>query len=357
MVSSSTQAAPLPGALLPALRLLSDPTRLRILALLECEELSVGELSRALGLSQSRVSNHLRLLREAGALRERHAGTSTFLSLAAGRARGRSERGDRSPGLWGRLWGTLRAELGALPEHGADRVRLERVLAGRREREGDFFDALAGSWDTVAGTFSRGQARPLLAMQMLAGDLTVADLGCGTGSMGVPLLGLVGSLICVDRSRGMLAAARKRLSAIAGETSLEFRQGSFDALPLDEGEVDAALCGLVLHHLEHLDAGLRECARILRPGGTLSVLELEPHRETWMHAAQGDRHLGLDSGDVLAALGRAGFEHLALVPTDDRYRPRRPENHAGEASLAMYIVRGRKPNRTNQTSNPTQRLP
>ena len=331
------------GDLGQALRLLSDGTRLRILGVLEREELAVGELSRALGLSQSRVSNHLRLLREAGLLWERHAGTSTYLRIAE------PTNGTR---LYGRLWGALRAELDALPEHGADLVRLERVVAERRAKEGDFFDRLAGEWDTVAGTFATGQARLRLATQLLDRELVVADLGCGTGSMGVPLLGLVGRMICVDHSSGMLAEAEKRLGPLARGTALEFRQGSFDALPLTDGEVDAALCGMVLHHLEDLDGGLAECARVLRPGGTLTILELEPHREAWMRAAQGDRHLGLDANDVLRALGRAGLEDLTLVPVDDHYRPRRTQDASGDEAgdrstdLALYAVRGRKPTTT-----------
>jgi len=103
-----------------ALKLLADPTRLRILGLLDREELSVGDLSRALDLAQSRVSNHLRLLREAGLLLERHVGTSTFLRLDTPR------NGARLAGLPGRLWEVVRSELDQLP--GA----IDRALQGDR---------------------------------------------------------------------------------------------------------------------------------------------------------------------------------------------------------------------------------
>ena len=305
--------------------------------LVEREELRVGELSAALDMSQSRVSNHLRVLRESGLLDERHAGTSTHLRLERATA----------DALLGRLWAALRAELVTLPEYEADRLRLEGVLAERRARQGDFFDRLAGEWDTVAGSFATGQARLCLATQLLSRRLCVADLGCGTGSLGVSLLGLVGRLISVDNSSGMLLEAQRRLEPLARGTRLEFRQGSFDALPLAAGEVDAALCGMVLHHLEDLDQALGEVLRVLRPGGTLAILELEPHREEWMRSAQGDRHLGLAPNDVLAALTRGGFVDLALVPTDDRYQPRRPDACAGDPvpNLPLYTVHGRKPSR------------
>ena len=97
-----------PHALPALLKVLSDPTRLRILALLELEELAVGELSRALGLAQSRVSNHLRVLREADLLRERHVGASTYLrsALVGGSS------GNGAPGTAARLWTSLRDGLG-----------------------------------------------------------------------------------------------------------------------------------------------------------------------------------------------------------------------------------------------------
>lgn len=326
-----------PGA---ALRAMSEPLRLRILALLEAEELSVGELSRALGLSQSRVSNHLRVLREAALLRERHAGTSTYLRLAAPRP-GRAEGG---LDVAARLWAVLRGELDLLPERDADRVRLDAVLA-ERAGDGGFFDRVAGEWDKIAGAFESGLARERAAGHLLPAGYTVADLGCGTGYMGAALLGRCARLVCVDQSEAMLAAAGERLAKHPRGTAIELRQGPLDRLPLADGEVDAVVVGLVLHHLDELDRPLAEMQRVLRPGGTLAVLELAPHGEGWMRAELGDRHLGLEAKDVLAALGRAGFVDLVLDPALDRYQPRRAGAAPGEParSLDLYLVRGRRP--------------
>ncbi|MEW6074575.1 MAG: metalloregulator ArsR/SmtB family transcription factor [Planctomycetota bacterium] len=325
-----------PGGLGGALRLFAEPLRLRILGLLEREELSVGELSRALALSQSRVSNHLRPLREAGLLGERHAGTTTHLRLAPPGRNGAVAR---------RLWTALREELPALPEHGADLVRLERVLAARRAAEGELFDTLAVDWDKLAGAFATGQGRLRAATHLLPPGLVVADLGCGTGYMAEALLGVASRVIGVDRSAGMLEEARRRLSRAPRGTAVELRRGELDALPIADGEVDAALAGLVLHHLPALDPGIREMARILKPGGTLAILELAPHGEAWMKRALGDRRLGLEPGDVLAALERAGFTGPLLDPVEDAYRPRRPDAAPGdeEPRLTLYVVRARAP--------------
>jgi ubiquinone/menaquinone biosynthesis C-methylase UbiE len=311
------------------LRLLADPTRLRILGLLEREELSVGELSRALGLAQSRVSNHLRQLREAGTLGERHAGTSTYLRLAAGDPQG----------LFGRLWGSLRADLQTSPEFSADLARLDFVLAERRDREADFFDRLAGRWDTIAGDFANGQARQRALAHLVPQGFTVADLGCGTGYMTRALLGIVERVICVDRSEAMLEQARSGLAGRDDGVRLEFRRGEFEQLPLADGEVDGVVASMVLHHLPDLDAPLREMRRVLRPGGHAVILELMPHREDWVREALGDRHLGLDPVDLLSALSRAGFSALALDPSEDHYRPVGPDG--AQAELPLYLVRAR----------------
>ena len=315
-----------------ALKLLSEPLRLRILGLLSREELSVGELSRALGLSQSRVSNHLRQLREAGLLAERHAGTSTFLRLAPPAAEG----------VTGRLWATLSVELSALAEHAADLVRLASVLTERRGRGEAFFDRLAGDWDVIAGEFSSGQARQRAAAHLLPHEFVVADLGCGTGYMAHALYGNVSKLICVDSSQGMLEEAERRFTDLDGRTEVELRRGELDDLPLADAEVHGVVAGMVLHHSPELDRPLAEMRRVLAPGGAAAVLELAPHREAWMREELGDRHLGLEPGDVVAAMRRAGFEDIRLDLPEDTYRPRRRNASGGKTpELPLYIVRGR----------------
>jgi ubiquinone/menaquinone biosynthesis C-methylase UbiE/DNA-binding transcriptional ArsR family regulator len=327
-----------------ALRLLADGTRLRILGLLEREELTVGELSRALGLAQSRVSNHLRLLREAELLSERHAGSSTHLRLAPGLLedvqRAPAAPGDReSPSrLWFALWQTLRKNLAELPEHAADLGRLSFVLQ-ERSRLPDFFDVVAGEYDKRAGDFETGQGRQRAAAQLFPSTMTLADVGCGTGYMAESLAAHRGKLILIDRSEQMLLRARERLAH--AQAQLEFRQGSTEALPLADGEVDGLVCGLVLHHLAELDRPLAECFRALKPGGRAVALELHPHGEAWMQTELGDRHLGLEPQDVLAAFRRAGFSDVHLDAAQDRYRPKHPDGRL--VSLPLFTVGGQKP--------------
>jgi len=312
------------------LKLLAHPVRLRILALLGGEdavELAVGELAKALGLSQSRVSNQLRHLREAGLLAERHQGTSCLLRLAP----------RQSGGLFARLWSHIDTELAHLPEHSADRARLVRVLTERGDQAGAFFDRLAGEWDYRAGDFESGSGRTSALLGLFPRSGTYADIGCGTGYMSRPLLGVADKLLLVDRSQGMLDEARRRLAPESRGTALEFHQGSSDALPIESASLDGLVAGLLLHHVEDLDVALGEFCRVLKPGGAATVLELLPHREEWMREALGDRHLGLEPRDVLAAFERAGFQSAKLDDVDDHYRP------GADSDLSLFLVRAKTP--------------
>lgn len=321
---------------------------MRILALVVASELSVGELSRALGMAQSRVSNQLRVLREHGLLSERHAGSSTFVRAAfsaadpstAGsntdlEANPRDDHASRAA----RLWDLIAPDVEALPERAADLVRLAEVLGSRGEGERDFFDRLAGDWDKLGTSFASGLARARAAASLLPEGLVFADLGCGTGWAAREFLGNAARLVCIDRSPGMLAEARRTLDANARGTAIEYHEGELDALPLADRSLDGAVAALVLHHLATPDAALAEALRVLRPGAALAVIEIAPHDEAWMHTELGDRHLGLAQDHVVRAMQRAGFADVEASMLDDSYQPVRPDG--GRASLPLYLVRGR----------------
>jgi ArsR family transcriptional regulator len=319
----------LPTTLLKAL---GDPIRLRILRLLDREELSVGELSRALALSQSRVSNHLRVLREHALLAERQAGTSTFLRLGIADA----------DGLAARLWAALSADLTDDP---GDTERLRQVIAERREVSPEFFDRVAGRWDTIGVEFASGQARQRAVASLVSAGAIWGDLGCGTGYVARAMLGLCERVVCVDSSAGMLEQARVRLAEHPGGTEVDLRLGELDALPIGDGELDGAVAAMVLHHLPSPDGCLAEVFRVLRPGATAVVVDLVPHGEGWLSTELGDRHLGLDARQVGAAFAAAGFVDVRMEALDDRYRPQPPAGlpPLPGGGLPLYTVRGRKP--------------
>jgi len=314
------------SSVLDVLRVLGDPTRLRILSLLAQAELSVGELARALAMGQSRVSNHLKILRDADLLAERREGSFSFcrLNVPAGAA--------------GDLWRALEPGLADLEPRGADNRRLAAVLADRADSRA-FFDRIAGDWDLIGSDFARGTGR-LEALSCLAPrDMAVADVGCGTGYLARALARRVARVICVDTSAAMLDKARENLRGVPA--ALEFRPGSMERLPLRDAEVDAAFAHMVLHHLVEVGAGLREMARVVRPGGQVVCVELLPHHESWMHDSMADTRLGVDPAALENDFRAAGLLDVEREILDDSYMVEHPSGR--KISLPLFLMRGRRP--------------
>jgi ArsR family transcriptional regulator len=309
------------------LKVLADPTRLRILGLLAREELSVGELARAVAMSQSRVSNHLKVLRECGMLEERREGASVLVRLARG-----SEVIDD-------LWGAIESRLESVEGRANDLERLERVLDERRRRSREFFDRVAPEWDLLGSEFKRGLARWRALSCLIPDELVVADVGCGTGYMARALVRVASRVICIDHSEAMLAQAKTRLARDAAK--VDFRVGELDRLPLADGEVDAVFANLVLHHVPDVLAALREMRRALKAGGRLVVTDLLPHKEVWMTEAMADLRLGLDATELKSRVEKAGFVDVVADEIEDHYVVEGPAGQ--KAELPLLLIHARVP--------------
>ena len=307
------------------LRVLSDETRLRMLHALSKAELSVGEIARVLAVGQSRVSNHLKILREFGLLTERHEGSFTYCRLVV------------PEGAAGDLWRAIEPTLDDLDHVDADERRLHALLA---ERSGSrsFFDRIAGDWDLIGSDFVHGSGRLEALSCLVPADLVVADVGCGTGYMAAALARRVGRVVCVDSSPAMLERARENLGRPPAQVDL--RLGSLESLPLQDGEVDAAFAHMVLHHLMDLRRGLTEMARIVKPGGLVACVELLPHHESWMRDEMADVRLGIEPSELEAELAAAGLRDVAREILSDSYLV---ENPAGRRiDLPLFLVHGRR---------------
>ena len=311
---------------LPALfRILSDGTRLRALGLLAREELAVGEMARVLSLSTSRLSNHLRILREANLVLDRKEGTWTFVRL-------------NPEGFPPALWSAVEDELSKSGTFEEDLASLRDVLEERRARSRSYFDQIAPHWDIIGSDFRAGSARYRVASRLLPRTLTIADVGCGTGYLAAAIAPLARRLILIDHSPAMLAKAKANLAEFAGH--LDYRQGEMDVLPLEDQEVDALVAGLVAHHAPDLSAFLREAHRALKPGGILVLEDLLPHREGWMRESMADLRLGIDPRDLERRLVEVGFENPHTEHLEDAYTPERPEG--GRVELPLFLTRARK---------------
>lgn len=311
------------------LKVLADPTRLRLLGLLAREELSVGELARAVAMSQSRVSNHLKVLRESRLLAERREGAHVHVQLARGAA------------LPEDLWSAIEQRLAGIDGRADDLARLDDVLEERRRRSRAYFDRVAPEWDVVGSAFARGAARWRALACLVPDELVVADVGCGTGSMTRLLARSAARVVAIDHSDAMLARAQANLTEHAPDRAarVEFRRGELDRLPLADGEVGAIFASLVLHHVPDLFAALREMRRALAPGGRLVVTDLLPHKEAWMAEAMADARLGLDATDLKSRAEKAGFSAVEVEPADDAYVVEAPGGRRVELPLFLLHAR------------------
>jgi SAM-dependent methyltransferase/DNA-binding HxlR family transcriptional regulator len=297
-------------ALTRDLAVLSEAIRIRLLAVLEQHELGVGEVCRVVQLPQSTVSRHLKALQVAGWIRRRAEGTSGLF---------RVEPADVDPLGW-RLWEVVREGWRETRQADEDRLRLEAVIASRVEQD-SFFGSRSGEWDALRRElFGEGFLAPGL-VALIPRGWTVADLGCGTGPALVELSPVVARVIGVDREVRMVELARAR---VAGLPNAEVRLGGLGDLPLEDAEVDAATCMLVLHHVEDPPTAFREICRVLRPGGTLVVVDMVAHdREDWARA-MGHRHLGFEE-QALATWAEDGGMRLVsfrlLPPAPDAQGP------------------------------------
>lgn len=307
-----------------ALKLLSDPTRLRLVALLALEELAVHELVAITGLQQSRISNHLSLLKRSGLVRDRREGNWSFHSLV--------EVSDGGP-LTGAMFAAAVQPYLVSAAGLADRKAVEAIREQRREQSRAAHEQLAEGWADRGQAFEAGTLRAEAMAAIVPPGTVIADLGCGAGFLTQYLADHGARVIAVDHSPAMLRAARRRVRG-----NVEFRRGELEALPLAAHEVDAAFCNLVWHHLANLDAAAVELMRSVRPQGSVVITDLLPHDEAWMREEMGDLRLGLKPQVVVAALARAGFTALATRTLADRYVV---ESKAGaRAALPLFLVRG-----------------
>ncbi|HET9276464.1 MAG TPA: metalloregulator ArsR/SmtB family transcription factor [Gemmatimonadales bacterium] len=275
------------------LEALADPIRVRLLLALERQELTVRELQAVLQVPQSTASRHLKVLADAGLVELRSEGTSNWYRFLRER-----------DGAGRRLWLAVRDEAARSPAARRDAERLRRVLAERHRASQRFFDSAAGQWDRVRRELFGARMALLAPLGLLDPGWVVGDLGCGTGEVAEVILPFVGRVIGVDESAAMRQAARRRL----GDTpALELRAGTLEALPIADGELDAAMLVLVLHHLSDPLRALVEARRTLRPGGRLLVVDMVPHEHVEYRERMGHQWLGFGEAELAAWLAEAGF--------------------------------------------------
>jgi ubiquinone/menaquinone biosynthesis C-methylase UbiE len=307
-----------PTAIVDRLASLADTTRSRLLLLLDGHELTVSELCGVTQLPQSTVSRHLKGLADAAWLSARAEGTSHLYTM-------RREDLDASAR---RLWLLVRDQVGPTAAAVQDQRRLAAALAERRTKSQEFFSSSAGQWDRMRDELF-GDRFHLAALAAFADDAwTIGDLGCGTGQVTAALAPFVARVIAVDGSAAMLQAARKRLHAVR---NVDLRRGDLEALPIDDGLLDAATLMLVLHHVPEPERALAEAARVLKPGGRAIVVDMLPHERENYRQQMGHVWLGFAEEQMRRLLAESGFAEVRIVSLPPHARVKGPGLFVGTA--------------------------
>ena len=284
------------------LRLLADPTRLRLLLLLEQEELSVAELQDILGMGQSRISSHLAQLKRAGVVEDRRAGKNVYYGLTNG------QKLDRQHAKVSELTRVLAHEM---PETKRDRTALKIVLRKRQDKAREYFDQLAGRFGR---SYCPGRSWQALAHTLIAllPPLTVADLGAGEGTLAQLLAKNSRKVIAVDNAPKMVEYGAE-LAKKHGFKNLEYRLGDIEDPPIEKDSIDLAIFSQALHHAIHPERAIAAAHRILKKGGRIVLLDLLSHRFEKARELYADHWLGFSEVQLHQWLERAGFDDIEVT--------------------------------------------
>lgn len=287
------------------LKVFADATRVRLLALLAGEELTVAELSAITQLAQPRVSTHLAKLKEAGLVRDRRAGVSAYYRFDQ----------DKLDPAQRELWRSLR-EGSDDPLLRQDAERVPGVLASRAAEQ---------NWaDTVAGDMERhyspGRTWEALARTVLplfeVGD--VLDIASGDGVLAELLSPHARRYVCIDTSARVVAAAGERLRRFP---NVEVREGDMHALPFKDNSFDLVVLMHALTYSTQPAQAVAEAARVLRRGGRVLLSSLARHEHRAVVEAYGHVNLGFTTKELRKFAEKAGLE---IASSETVTRERRP---------------------------------
>jgi ArsR family transcriptional regulator len=288
------------------LKVLADPTRVRLLALLEREELTVAELAAVTRLAQPRVSTHLAKLKEAELVLDRRAGVSAYYRF----------NGDRLDPAERALWDALRAGTDD-PLLRQDAERLPEVLAARAT-EHNWADSVAGDMERHYSPGRTWEALARAALPMLQpGD--VLDVASGDGMMAELLAPHARRYVCIDNSQKVVLAASERLRRLE---QVEVLEGDMQALPFDKAQFDLVLLMHALTYAEKPALAVAEAARVLRKGGQLLLTCLARHEHAGVVGPYGHVNLGFTEKELRRFAQKAGLAvQVCQVVTQEKRPP------------------------------------
>lgn len=286
------------SSILKSLKLLSDPTRIRILLLLAEEDLNVAELQEILGMGQSRISTQLLQLRQENLVTSSRSGKNNVYTIS-------------TPDT---LLEVAKQAAVEIPEVSADVKTLKHILRKRRDTTRAYFDTLAGKFGKsyVPGRSWKSLAEALLKVMNYK---VVADLGAGEGTLAQLIAPRAELVIAVDNSPKMVEFG-KTLAKDHGLGNLEYRLGDLEAPPIDDGSVDLAIFSQALHHAEHPDRALAAAHKLLTPKGKIIIIDLLQHSFDQARELYADTWLGFSEVELYKMMADVGFQEIETTIVD-----------------------------------------
>lgn len=286
------------SSIIKSLKLLSDPTRIRILLLLSNEALNVAELQEILGMGQSRISTHLLQLRNEGLVNSARSGKNNVYTISTSDA----------------LLEVAKQAAAEIPEVKADAKTLSHILRKRRDTTRSYFDSLAGKFgkNYVPGRSWKSLAE---AMLKIMNYRVVADLGAGEGTLAQLIAPRAEKVIAVDNSPKMVEFGTN-LAKEHGLDNLEYRLGDLESPPIENSSVDLAIFSQALHHAEKPDRALQAAYQLLAPGGKIVILDLLQHSFDQAKELYADTWLGFSEVEIYKMLNDAGFQDVETAIVD-----------------------------------------
>ena len=284
------------------LKAFGETTRLRVLRLISSQELSVNELVETLDMPQSRISRHLAVLRRVGLAQIRREGNRIYYRMAL----------DDVHPFCHATWQAIcahRPEDEFFPE---DLARLKETLATREARSKEYFDVVLTEWDRIRRDYIEDPLSYLVVSSLIRPGAVAVDVGTGTGEILCWLAQVAGKVIGVDRSERMLEVSRQRV-ARNGLESIELVLGDAEDLPLDDCICDTAFSSMLLHHLGDPGQGVKEMARIVKPGGKVVISDLVKHDHDWAREIMADVWLGFTEEQIRQWLAAAGLTDITYA--------------------------------------------
>ena len=285
---------------------LADESRLRIVNVLRTGVFNVQEVTSVLGLSQSTVSHHLKVLTQNGIAVSERDGTWAFYRL-------HSDDPSHPASLItkGFLDLVSKGQANGMTAHiENDNQEIKKLLDNRRDKAKVFFDSVAKDWQEVRKEIQGSESYLEEVASVIDSKATLLELGCGAGALLEKVLPRSGKTFGVDYSEAMLESAKKALGDKASQVDL--RLGYLEHLPIGDNSIDTAVAYMVLHHITEPLAVFHDAARVLKSGATLMVVELTTHSREEMRERYADLWLGFDTTQLSHWATEAGFTNIEI---------------------------------------------